>query len=105
MLPPGRNDLARQIALRVFHATLYADAFASCGFSDIQTIPPTVFPDGECMGAEREMLTSSGSYDKTMPSNYYENDLSLPERLTIAPLSVKSVFAWSLYPLALLTHL
>lgn len=47
MLPPGHNDLARQIALRIFQATLYADAFSSCGFSDMQTIPPTVFPIGE----------------------------------------------------------
>jgi hypothetical protein len=47
MLPPGHNDLARQIALRIFQATLYADAFSSCGFSDMQTMPPTVFPIGE----------------------------------------------------------
>ncbi|CAK9782323.1 unnamed protein product [Cutaneotrichosporon oleaginosum] len=90
MLPPGHNDLARQIALRIFQATLYADAFSSCGFSDMQTIPPTVFP--------------IGSYDNTMPSNYFENDLTLPERLTPAPLSVKTEIIWTLFQVRMADH-
>ncbi|BEJ02764.1 hypothetical protein CcaverHIS631_0705590 [Cutaneotrichosporon cavernicola] len=90
MLPPGHNDLARQIALRVFQATLYTDAFSSCGFSDMQTVPPTVFP--------------MGNYDNTMPSNYCENDLTVPERLTPAPLSVKTEIIWTLFQVRMADH-
>ncbi|GMK59820.1 hypothetical protein CspeluHIS016_0900370 [Cutaneotrichosporon spelunceum] len=102
MLPPGNNNLGRQIALRIFQATLYTDAFSSCGFSDLQTIPPTVFPLGEA--GWHAFLTSSGSYDNTMPSNYYENDLTLPETLTPAPLSVKTEIIWTLFQVRMADH-